>query len=271
MPYSIYKMVCIFFLYGFLGWCVEVIYAAVTRGEFVNRGFLFGPICPVYGVGMLAVLLALEPIKDNFCGLYLGSVAITTAIELLMGVLSKRLFHTRLWDYSQEPFNFRGYVCLKFSLVWGVGALVVVDILHPILIRPIELVPAWLGAPILWGLGAILALDFTLTVIEALKLPRHIRAVQELERLLTSVSDGIGENLAESTFKARERKDELDQKLETYKKLFEGRARGIGNSRLFKAFPHLQNGRYAERFEKLKQMYLARGKEKGDGDDAKDH
>ncbi len=263
-------MVCIFFLYGFLGWCVEVIYAAVNRGEFVNRGFLFGPICPVYGVGMLAVLLALEPIKDNFVALYLGSAAITTAIELLMGVLAQRLFHTRLWDYSKEPFNFKGYVCLKFSLVWGVGALVIVDILHPVLMRPIEMVPVWLGTPILCALGATLALDFTLTVVEALRLPRHIRAVQELERLLTTVSDGIGENLAENTFKARERKDELDQKLEKYKKLFEERAHGLGNARLFRAFPHLRSGRYAERFEKLRQMYFARRNEKDDGDDAKD-
>jgi uncharacterized membrane protein len=263
-------MACIFFLYGFLGWCVEVIYAAVNQGEFVNRGFLFGPICPIYGIGMLAVILALEPIRDNLALLYFGSTLIATALELLMGVLSMWLFHTRLWDYSDQPFNLKGYVCLKFSLLWGIGALLIVDVLHPILMKPIELVPRWLGVPVLWALGAILVTDLALTVAEAMKLPGRIRAVQEIERLLTTVSGGIGENLADNTLKARERKDELDLKLEKYRQLFEARARSFSGMRFFRAYPHLRKGRYAERFEKLRQMYIARRGAKDEDDDAKD-
>lgn len=270
LPRSVYEIACIFFLYGFIGWCVEVIYAAVNRGEFVNRGFLFGPICPIYGIGMLAVLAALDPISDNFILLYVGSVAITTALEFLVGLLAEKLFHTRLWDYSDEPFNLKGYVCLKFSLLWGIGALVIVDILHPILMKPINLVPMWLGVPAVCVLGAILLTDFVLTIAEALRLPGRIRAVQEIERLLTTVSDGIGENLADGTLKARGRKDELDAKLAQYRRLFEARTRGLANMRLFRAFPHLRSGRYAERFEKLRQMYLERRDAKGEGDDAKD-
>ncbi len=269
MPDSFYEMACIFFLYGFLGWCVEVVYAAVNHGEFVNRGFLYGPICPIYGVGMLAVISALTPIKDNFALLYLGSVAITTAIELLMGVVAMRLFHTRLWDYSDQPYNLKGYICVKFSLVWGIGALVIVDILHPILMAPIALVPVWLGTVILSAFGTILVVDFTLTVIEALKLPRRIRALQEIEKMLSTVSDGIGENLADNTFRARAHKEELKVKLEKYRQLFDTHNRELSGKHFFHAFPHLRT-RYAVRFEKLKMMYQTMREEKSGDEDAKD-
>lgn len=270
MGFSFYELTCIFFLYGFLGWCAEVIFAAVNRGEFVNRGFLFGPICPIYGIGMLAVLVTLEPFQNNFIILYLGSVVITTAIEFLVGVLAARLFHTRLWDYSDEPFNLKGYVCLKFSLLWGIGALVIVDILHPILMAPILLVPMIVGLPILCFLGAILLTDLSLTVVETFRLPGRIRAVQEIERLLTSVSGGIGENLADNTRKAREHKDELDAKLDQYKKIFETRRQRFAGMRLLKAFPHLKKGRYVERFERLRQMYFARRDARNEEKNAKD-
>ena len=78
---DIYYLILYFFTYGFLGWCAEVAYAAVKEKRFVNRGFLNGPICPVYGVGVSAVLLLLEPFENNLVILYVASVIIVTLIE----------------------------------------------------------------------------------------------------------------------------------------------------------------------------------------------
>ena len=261
-----YNISCIFFLYGSLGWCVEVIYAAVNHGKFINRGFLFGPICPIYGIGMLAVLLALKPLQDNLFFLYVGSVVITSLIELVLGFLSEKLFHERLWDYSENPFNLKGYICLKFSLLWGLGAVVIVDILHPMIWRLVNAIPVLAGRISLGILYALLAADLTVTVIEALKIPRRIRALSDMERLLSVLSNEIGGSIADSTLKMRDRKEELEEKIARYRKLFDERTRSLTDRRLAKAFPRLEKGRYRERFEHIRDQYFARKDLKNDNE-----
>ena len=121
-----------FFIYAFLGWCVEVVFHTITTGRWVNRGFLNGPVCPIYGVGMVLVLLALWPLRHNLFVLFLGSVVLTSTLELITGWVLKTLFHTTWWDYSDEPFQLGGYICLRFSLAWGVGGVFMVRIIHPV-------------------------------------------------------------------------------------------------------------------------------------------
>ena len=101
----------IFLIYGFVGWCTEVIFAAVNSGKFVNRGFLNGPICPIYGFGILAVVRLLKPFGNNILLLFVGSVLITSGLEYITGFLLEKLFHQKWWDYSDVPFNIQGYIC----------------------------------------------------------------------------------------------------------------------------------------------------------------
>ena len=112
-----------FFVYGFLGWCTEVAYAAVKQGKFVNRGFLNGPICPVYGIGVGVVVQFLTPVENNLVLLYISSTILVTAIEGITGFLLEKIFHNKWWDYSDMPFNIKGYVCLKFTILWGLAVL----------------------------------------------------------------------------------------------------------------------------------------------------
>lgn len=111
-----YEYVFYFVIYAFLGWCTEVAYKAVTVGQFVNRGFLNGPVCPIYGFGMVFVIWALTPVTDNAFLLFVGGFVITTLLEGVTGFVLEKLFHAKWWDYSSEPFNIGGYVCLKFSI-----------------------------------------------------------------------------------------------------------------------------------------------------------
>ncbi|MCR5737771.1 MAG: putative ABC transporter permease [Eubacterium sp.] len=122
----------LFFIYGFLGWCLEVVYVAITSRAVQNRGFLHGPICPIYGVGMLGVLMALSPIRENLFLLFLGGMFICSSVELLGGWVLDKLFHMRWWDYSERKFNINGYICLRFSIIWGLGVVGAVNLLHPI-------------------------------------------------------------------------------------------------------------------------------------------
>lgn len=116
MPQNFYELVWIFIIYAFIGWCTEVSYAALDRGIFVNRGFLNGPYCPIYGCGVVIVVAALTPLKDNLLILFAGSFLLTSILEYITGFILEKVFHNKWWDYSNKPFNLHGYVCLKFSI-----------------------------------------------------------------------------------------------------------------------------------------------------------
>lgn len=195
MGYSLYQMGWILMIYSVLGWCVEVAYAAVHRGCFVNRGFLNGPVCPIYGFGILIVVLLLEPVKDNFALLFFGSVVLTSALEFLVGFIMERFFKDKWWDYSNNPFNIKGYICLEFSIIWGLGCVLVVDVVHPGIMDLINAIPYTLGKLLLPLLFVVLAADGIITLWALLKLPKRFKAMEELEKAIHGLSDAMGENL----------------------------------------------------------------------------
>ena len=119
LGYSIYELLWLFFIYAFFGWCIEVVFCGLNEGHFINRGFLNGPVCPIYGVGGVIVVLCLTPIKDNIFLLFVGSALLTSILELITGFALDKIFHARWWDYTDMPFNIGGYICLKFSIYWG--------------------------------------------------------------------------------------------------------------------------------------------------------
>ena len=145
MPTNFYELVCIFIIYAFIGWCTEVAYAALNTGKFVNRGFLNGPYCPIYGCGVVVVVACLTPLKDNIVVLFIGSFLLTTIIEFLTGLVLEKIFHNKWWDYSDLPFNIKGYICLKFSIYWGIACTFVMKIVHPIIYKFITLIPFVVG------------------------------------------------------------------------------------------------------------------------------
>ena len=120
MNYSMMELVWLLLIYSFLGWVVETIVGTVKKKKFVNRGFLNGPICPVYGIGVGVVVQFLTPVENNLVLLYISSTILVTVIEGITGFLLEKIFHNKWWDYSEQPLNIGGYVCVLFSLIWGV-------------------------------------------------------------------------------------------------------------------------------------------------------
>ena len=216
----LYHILWIFFIYAFLGWCTEVSYAATKTGRFVNRGFLNGPWCPIYGFGVVIVLSFLEPLKNNLPLLFLGSVVLTSALEWVTGFLLEKLFAQRWWDYSNEPFNLGGYICLRFSLAWGFACVFVVKLLHPTVLLFIRLIPHPAGVVLLAVLGAVMVVDLAATVSTITKLNRRLALIDELAGRIRAASNDFGEDLAERVLDAadkgadwREDMEELSDRL----------------------------------------------------------
>lgn len=286
---SVEKIVWYFFIYGFLGWCTEVIYAALIQKRFVNRGFLNGPICPIYGFGVLLVLHLLRPFQENLFLLFGGSVLITSAIEFIGGFAMEKLFHQRWWDYSKEPFNLMGYICLSFSILWGLACLIVVDRINPIVVYLVSKIPNFSGKLILAGVGILFLADFIATLRAVLKFNAKLKALDEITKRLREASDDIGEKLADTTLSVMERSEEVKERFEEQKEEFKEdwldlKKRGkefkkqnreelkrlkvalleksyYSQRRLLKAFPSMRSTKYEEALYELK-LYLELEKNK---------
>ena len=165
--FTLYQILAYFLVYSCLGWCLEVVYAAATTGQIVNRGFLNGPVCPIYGFGMVIVLFVLTPFAHSTLALYIGGVILPSTLELVGGWALYKLYHTRWWDYSDKPFNIGGYICLEFSLLWGVGTLVMMKAIHPTIAGLVELVPPFIGFLLMCFLYAVYAADVVVTAVAA--------------------------------------------------------------------------------------------------------
>ena len=214
---QLYQFLCIFFVYAFLGWCTEVSYAALQTGKFVNRGFLNGPVCPIYGFGVVIILACLTPLKQHFILLFLGSVVLTSLLELVTGFVLEKLFHQRWWDYSDDPFNIGGYICLKFSIAWGLACLFVVDILHPTIQWVIALVPQGLGWVLLGVFAACMAVDLAATVSTIAKLNRKLEHIDQLAGRIREASNEFGENLADKVLDAAEKGADFKESVQDFK------------------------------------------------------
>ena len=156
----------LFFLsYAFLGWICEEIWCTVKSRKITKRGMLHGPICPIYGFGSVLILYLLEPWRTTWVRLFFASVIVTSILEYFTSWLLEKLFHAKWWDYSKEPLNLNGRVCIVNSAAFGVGGLALEHLIHPLVEKFLYLDFA---APyinyIAGGLLAVILLDLLATV-----------------------------------------------------------------------------------------------------------
>ena len=203
-----YQICWYFLIYSFIGWCVEVIYHAVTVGQVINRGFLNGPVCPVYGFGSLAVFAAGNCISGSsveslsFWPLFAMGVLLATSIELLAGWLLDILFHARWWDYSNKPLNFHGYICLEFSLIWGLGIVFIVRIMYPSIDHlSAGSIDPRIGWPVLAAIYAVYLLDLIVTVAIVRGMNQQLEQLDKVRSDLRIVSDKLSTVLADETIR----------------------------------------------------------------------
>lgn len=186
--YNVYQLLWIFFVYSFIGWCGEAAMAAVHRHKFVNRGFVSGPICPVYGAGAAAVAVFLPELKDQLFFLFLGGMIITTFVEYLTGRILELIFHRKWWDYSDQRFNLDGYVCLKNSVVWGICSVLMICFFDPLLCRLLVLIPRLAGDILLWILGVLLVIDAVGSGVAVLGLKKKQSRITQITEELHKTS-----------------------------------------------------------------------------------
>ena len=158
------SVILYFIIYSFLGWCCETVYCSILQKKFVNRGFLYGPLCPIYGCGALLVLYLLRDVQTSILPLFLSGMVVTTILEYLTSVLLEKLFHMKWWDYSAMPFNINGRVCLLNSCEFGALSVFVVMVLHPAVTRLVGRIPGPVQLLLAGLLSAVILTDTIYTV-----------------------------------------------------------------------------------------------------------
>ena len=135
-------LILFFAIYSFLGWRMETIFASTIERKFINRGFLIGPFCPIYGFGAVMIILGAKwanGIFEHGLTLYvigiLFSVILTTILEYVTGAALEKIFNCKWWDYSENALNLHGYICLKYSLLWGLLAFLMLQVIHPEILK----------------------------------------------------------------------------------------------------------------------------------------
>ncbi len=191
MIYTVFQLVCLFYLYSFFGWCLEVVYAAIGRKEFVNRGLLNGMLCPVYGVSMVFMLVFMDSLREEWFYLFLGCMVVGTVTELLTGLLLEKVFHLRLWNYSGKKFQAGGYICLAAAMVWGGLGILVIKFINPLLMAVLENIPYLPGLVGLVLLSLILIVDAAMTIGALLKIKNQNQAMADIAEGLSQASRSL--------------------------------------------------------------------------------
>lgn len=262
-----------FFLYGVLGWCVEVVYAAIREHRLVNRGFLCGPICPIYGFGMVGLLHCVSRLpsgqEPGILTVFVVGMVLTTAIELIGGWVLFRLYHIRWWDYSHLKGNLGGYICPQFSLLWGLGSVLMVKVVHPLLAHSGQSLPLRVLLPLDGVLLVFFLVDVGVSTAAAIGLNKRLKEIDELRAKLRLSSDKLTEvlgtgamtadslldeqklQLALAKLESRDNAAELRAELTARAEALRAKLRDVdldklGTRRLLRAFPKMQSPRYAE-------------------------
>ena len=289
-----YYQICWYFLiYSFGGWVVEVISHAVALGKVVNRGFLNGPVCPVYGFGVLAVFAMINTLQS--CGyqmsdgmIFLFGIILATIVELIAGWLLDVCFHARWWDYSDKPLNFHGYICLEFSIIWGLAIVFVVKVFQKYVenhtLPHADSTFGWILLAILY---CVYLADFIVTVAVIRGLNKKLTRLNKIRSDMRIVSDKISDTVANTTIdtaqaieegkvqtalakaelretaemkkeqsieKLRKKRTELQREFDELSNSITNHTI-VGQGRIIKAFPEMKHRYYHELIQELRKKF----------------
>lgn len=180
LGYPLSTLVLYFCVYAFAGWCMETVYCSIGERRFVPRGFLHGPICPIYGIGVLLMILFFQPLAGNIFIFYVVSTVTMSAWEYFVGWFLETTTHMKYWDYSMYRFNLKGRICLWVCLVWGVLSYVCIFFIHPPVAHAIDLLPDLTRQILAIVLSVLILVDTVFTIHELALMTKMMNKLQQL-------------------------------------------------------------------------------------------
>ena len=232
------KIIFYFIIYSFLGWCLESIYKTIILKKATNSGFLYGPFCPMYGIGAI-MMLGLSALSHNAIVIFILSFFVFSIWEYIVAVVLEKCFKTKYWDYSNLKFNIQGRVCLKNSIYWGILGVALVFVIQPLIEKLTNYIPEQILIYVEIILTIAILLDAIITIFKIMVVDKRIEELFEIgntlkekmkelkeEKHLESASEAHIQNLIEDL---KTRQEIL--KIKIYKRII----------KLKKAFPEMHS------------------------------
>ena len=185
--YSLNQWLLFFYFYCFAGWIWESCFVSVKEHKWVNRGFMHGPLLPIYGSGAIVVLMTTLPFSDNLILVYLIGLLAATVLEYFTGVAMEKMFHVRYWDYSNQPLNFQGHICLTSSLGWGLFSVLMDCVIHPPIADLLLRIPDMAIQIFVYGVTITATVDFVQSFHEAMDLKELLTKITESSEELSRI------------------------------------------------------------------------------------
>lgn len=272
--FDLYFLFYNFILYSFFGWIYESVFVSIKNKSWISRGFLNGPIIPIYGAGATIVYMFLEPVQNRASYVFIGGMLIATTLEYVTSFLMEKLFHAKWWDYSNAKYNIKGRICPLASLFWGFLSILMTDIFQPFMNQLIAGIPRQSGEKAGILIGLLVFTDFVVTVVytvqwdkklsdltririelmEYIEGTRIYETKEEIKNKLENFSfpaftEGLKEFLDDKSEKhnlvkaeSLDTREEMESRIQTLIKKYQNRAelRTFVENRFLKAFPSLK-------------------------------
>lgn len=216
--YQIHIYIILFMIYSVLGWLLEVTCKLIEEKKFINRGFLIGPYCPIYGYGALIITIFLSKYNHEPFTLFIMTMVSCSILEYFTSYFLEKIFHTRWWDYSRYKFNINGRICLETMIPFGIFGLLVINVLNPFFLNIIQNF-----SPILLQIvGTIFILIYIIDNLVSFKIIKNIQKISKDTQKKQIIFKDDTERITKL----------VKKRIESSKKSFE--------KRMIHAFPNLQ-------------------------------
>lgn len=239
-------------IYSFFGWCCECIYCSIEQKKLINRGFMTGPFCPIYGFGALIMIGASSFLPDHVVITFLGGMLLTSILEYITSWGMEKMFDTTWWDYSEKKYNLHGRVCLLNSTLFGILCIILHFDLHPLVSLLIKSLSADFKAGFLVAFTLYFCVDLSMSIYSTLSININLDRLQklriELEEKYKELDRRLEFNKFVESVHALDLQDELVEK-------FQKRMEHISffQRRLLEAFPTIENKKHPKSLGVLKE------------------
>ena len=239
--YSTIQWLFFFYFYCFFGWCFESTYVSIKSKRFVNRGFMRGPFLPLYGSGAIMMLLVSKPFQEHIFLVYIAGCIGATVLEYVTGVVMEALFKVRYWDYSNQPFNFQGHICLGSSLAWGFLTIAMTELIHKPVERLVLSVPSGILTPVTLVLTALICADFALAFKAAMDLRDVLIKMEKAKEELMHIQKRLDVMIALTNEDIESRVEDLKESVEDLKENIENKLENLKKQSQLKPSAYLES------------------------------
>ena len=268
MLYDLSKIFLLFIIYSFLGWLMETVACFLSTKKFTNRGFLLGPCCPIYGFGVLLIVILLHKYQKDPLILFIMAIIICSLLEYITSWLMEIIFKNRWWDYSNRKFNINGRVCLIGAVVFGTLSLILIKLVHPLVLKMIGMMNDTLFHTIVIALAVIFITDNVITIAGFCHFDKKIKKfADEFKIQKEKLSENIKVKTEDITEDIKVKAENIKAKTENIKNktniqvpsvfsdIQENLAKKFNfqEKRMLKAFPKFKSINYNEVLEDLKE------------------